>query len=299
VLLENKISFAVPDECESFAGSEALLSNSREAKLNLLNLVEKLRPFWQRDDFSKSFIQKDEFDIEDENTNEIEVTLYDNNGNKLENIRLKVDEEKLLKILKNRINKGIEAFFILLENVFDTKDEINIFLAGNSSKSPIVKELFEKRIKNKNIKLFAPLDNKNIEKPNGKTGVAFGLIETRKNGGNILVIPKKLHFKYYLGRNKRKQFYLIIDKNTPYNQWVEFLDASEEFFDIYYTSCALALTNLPITDKDVKKLSLKIDEVDENKNIYIRLISPSEFEYGVGENENNISHIKKVRLKEY
>ncbi len=57
--------------------------------------------------------------------------------------------------------------------------------AGNSSKSPIVKKLFEKRIeefksefKNKNVDtdivIFNPLDNRDdFSRPSGKTGVAF------------------------------------------------------------------------------------------------------------------------------
>ena len=236
-------------------------------------------------------------------------------------------------ILRERIKKGVKNFFnslreVLSDEKFDFSDieKINIFLAGNSSKSKIVKELFDKEIlaetekfkkdgfvsNDKEIfKLFPPLSNEdNFEKPNGKTGVAFGLLETRKSG-TIYVIDhnlqenedkKEINFKYYLGENRRKKFKVIIDRDTPYNKWVEFIDASVDTFEVYYSSSPIVTTNkVNISDNSIKKLMLNTGIEDEDAFVYIRLISPNEFEYVVAyedkiEDEEYLTKIKRVSL---
>ena len=308
-LLEQKISFVLPPECDEFLGAEVLLNDSREAKLNMVNLIGVLRPFWERESFKEELFN-----------GKIAVDLFSNDGELQSQVSLKVDEKRLRITLKGRIKKGIDGFFESLREVFvnhadeiDLLDnEVNIFLAGNSSKSPLVKELFDARIKQEEeamekdnykatFKLFAPLDNKDdFEKPNGKTGVAYGLIETRV-GGSVLVIDKNIgekdiKFKYYLGMNRRKKFKLIVSREHPYNEWIEFIDAGEEFFEIYYTSSALATTNsLRIDDSSILRKRLKIKEIDEDKNIYIRFISPTVFEYGVGV-DGSVRNSIKVEL---
>ena len=309
-LLKQKISFVLPPECDEFLGSEVLLNDSREAKLNMVNLIGELRKFWEREDFNEEIFK-----------GKIAVDLYNNEGTLISQAPLKVDEKKLKITLKGRIKKGVDGFFESLREVFVnhsdeidlSANEVNIFLAGNSSKSPLVKELFDARIKQEQemmdkdnykatFKLFAPLDNKDdFEKPNGKTGVAFGLIETRA-GGRVLVIDKNvgesdIKFKYYLGINKRKKLKVIVSREVTYNEWVEFIDAGEEFFEIYYTSSALATTNtLSINDNSILRKRLKIKEVNENNNVYIKFISPTVFEYGVGADTKNIIHIKQIEL---
>ena len=309
-LLKQKISFVLPPECDEFLGSEVLLNDSREAKLNMVNLIGELRKFWEREDFDEEIFK-----------GKIAVDLYNNEGTLISQAPLKVDEKELLKLLKERIKKGVDGFFESLREVFVnhsdeidlSANEVNIFLAGNSSKSPLVKELFDIRIQQEqeamdkdnykaSFKLFAPLDNKDdFEKPNGKTGVAYGLIETRA-GGRVLVIDKNIgesdiKFKYYLGINKRKKLKVVVSREVAYNEWVEFIDAGEEFFEIYYTSSALATTNtLSINDNSILRKRLKIEEVNEDKNVYIKFISPTVFEYGVGANSTDISTIKQIEL---
>ena len=313
-LLEENIQFVKPEEVKEFLGSENLLSSSREAEMNTARLKETLRGFWEG---------KEELD-----EGEISVNLFDINGELKPNFSLDIDSEELENILRSRIKRGVDNFFNALRKTlsndkFDFNDieEINIFLAGNSSKSEILKELFDEKIKeetekfkkNKNIdnqdifKLFPPLSNDDdFEKPNGKTGVAFGLIETRK-GANIYIIDhnieetnSEIHFKYYLGRNKKKKFKVVIDRETSYNEWIPFIDASVDTFEIYYSSQSIVTTNkISITDESIKKLILKIDKTDDEADIYIRLISPNEFEYAVAKDikkERFLTDIKKVSI---
>jgi len=313
VLRESKCSFELPPECKEFLGSEVLLSNSREARLNMVNLMNKLRVFWERESFEESVFED----------SSIKVDLYDNSGELKSNIELEINEDELYIILEDRIRKGVDSFFESLgksfysyakEIEFDI-DTINIFLAGNSSKSPIVKKLFDEKTNEKQeefnqknvnaeIKIYQPLDNKDdFSKPNGKTGVAFGLIETRE-GGTILVIDRNIKddnikFSYYLGRNSRKKFRVSIDRDNNYNEWFEFIDAGDNYFEVYYTNSPLAIRNdLPISDNSIKKLRLPIPNRDVDKDIYIKLVDSNSFEYGIGDNKSSVEPIDRVYINQ-
>ncbi len=310
-LREQQISFTLPPEGIEFLGSELLLSDSREARLNTVSLASRLREFWEREEYSEESIYPDG----------LKVDLYDNSSKKIAKVVLEIDENKLLEILRARIAKGVEAFFVGITKAFYSQqneiefdiDTINIFLAGNSSKSPIVKELFEQNIKefeeefreaniDASIKIYNPLENQDdFNKPNGKTGVAFGLIETRA-GGRILVIDKNIKddnisFKYYLGINKRRKFRVVIDRDSNYNQWIEFVDASQESFEVYYTSSPLANKNsLPIKDSSIKKVRSNISKVDEDLSVFIRLTDSTTFEYGVGSGVDDVEGVSVIKL---
>lgn len=317
---KEKISFTMPSECEKFTGSEVLISSSQEAKLNTKQLVEKLRPLWE-----------DTLEKEELMNGVISLNLFDKNGKQKPGIELLIDVEKLNNILKNRIEIGVINFFHALKLSFkvnkkDVKD-VKIFLAGNSSKSKIVKDLFEVYIQKENeainktfkskvkkdlFEIYPPLgsieaynlqekmgikvEENDLNKPTGKTGVAFGLITGRK-GGKIKIIDKnivndEIIFKYYLGHNKRGKFRVEIDKDTEFNKWVEFIDSYEDRFEIYYTSQPKATdNNMNIEDVKRKICRISVTSEDEDVNVFIRFVSPSKIEYVVA-NRNEIGQEK-------
>jgi hypothetical protein len=239
----------------------------------------------------------------------------------------------MLKTLDTRIEKGVKNFFENLRIAFATSDldfntisELNIFLAGNSSKSLLVKNIFDDEIKknteeiNKKLnnnedifKIFQPLGNnensktnQDLEKPTGKTGVAFGLLKSRK-GGKILVVDHNvkendISFKFYLGVEKKGKFRVEIDRENEYNKWIEFIDAMEDTFELFYSSQSIVTTGkILIDDNSIKKIILKIDKVDDEAMVYIRIVSPNEFEYVVAyedeiENNNYLSEIIKFSI---
>ncbi len=215
----------------------------------------------------------------------LKVNLFDKTGNPKMNYDLSISMEELEKILENRIEKGVKNFFEALKLTFNseiTKDMNNIviFLAGNSSKSPIVTELFDKYMaeitkelkKNQDtdeteyFKIYPPLgtkeaieiqkengivfDENDITRPTGKTGVAYGLVEGRQ-GGVIKIVSDnaatgksdEIKFNYYIGRNRKKKFKTIIDRNVEYNKWIKFISADAEDFEFYYTNLPEATTN--------------------------------------------------------
>jgi len=300
-LAEKDIQFVLPPECTPFMGSEMLLANTREAKINTKALMEKIRPFWEG-------ANADDWD--DEN---LSCNLFDKEGKQILNMDLSVDKEHLEAVLKQRIENGVENFFHALRLAFcnqqvdlSSMHEINIFLAGNSSKSRYVESIFNRNIESSEddirkgtrtektsvFKVFKPLSGDGLEKPTGKTGVAFGLIETRK-GGDILVIDHNAHdsdeirFKFYLGDSRKRRFQVVVDRDTPYHQWVEFIDASESSFEVFYSSSDRVSTNkVDTSDSSIKKCLLHIEKTDDDALVFVRLISPTAFEYVVAYEED-------------
>ena len=329
-LREKGITFLLPEECERFAGSEVLISESQEAKLNTKQLMEYLRCFWEKEEgYEKKF-----------ESGKIRIALFTKDGKREANFELDINTEILETILRNRIEKGVKNFFESLklafarESIKDVKNVL-IFLAGNSSKSLIVKELFEKYIKEETedirkynniegdeyFKIYPPLGTEeaykiqeelgikvcrdDITKPTGKTGVAFGLIDCLP-GSNIKVISEKnikeeIKFKYYVGHNKKRKFFVDINRDIDYNKWILFTDASCEDFQIYYTTEPQASSNnMPINE--VKKKKCRIDVIDENANVYVRVVGPSELEYVVAreeeiKNDKYITNPQKIILQ--
>ncbi len=318
-LLKNSIQFILPPQCDEFLGGETLLSLSREAKMNTKTLMERLRPLWEG-------VEEEMHNFEN---GTIGVNLSDVDAKQHANFELDIDKDEMLAIIDNRIHKGVENFFHSLRLAFENRsigladiEEINIFLAGNSSKSMFVKMLFEDEIAKQTLefkeltgtdkeifKIFDPLgvNESNLEKPTGKTGVAFGLIETRE-GGDTLVIDhntrenEDIAFKYYLGESRKKKFKSIIGRESRYNEWIEFIDASRESFELYISSQSLVSNNkTPIDDNGIKKRILKIDIVDEDAFVYIRVVSPNEIEYVVATEdgiaqEHYLGEIQKISL---
>lgn len=302
-LLQQRIQFEKNPEKDAFAGSEHLLSNSQEARNNTKKLCIALRPFWE---------EHDDFSIDA--SGELSITLTDIDGVQHTGFSLDVDEEELKILLSDRIERGVENFFNALRLAFSNSqeslndiDDIKIFLAGNSSQSSLVNELFEKHIALQNeaignidgknhFKLYAPLgaDRDDVEKPNGKTGVAFGLIESRE-GGKIMVIDRNvggddIHFKFYLGEQRKLKFKPVVDREVTFNQWIEFIDAGYQKFELFYTDQPTSSTgNVAISDSSIKKKVIKLDMTDDDALVYIRIVSPTRIEYVVA-NEGDIGN---------
>lgn len=237
----------------------------------------------------------------------------------------------LKKILRNRIEKGVRNFFYSLKQAFDSDaakrnfikafDEVGefaIFLAGNSSKSELVKEIFEDYIGENfkageilgvekdsvKFKLFPPLGTleaieiqkargveisddpfEAMKQPTGKTGVAFGLLRCRESGRIEVsdIQPDEVTgeaFQLYIGRQKKGKFKTLIDRTTKMNVWYEFLDDAGASFDILYTDVPEAATNnAPITIS--KQYPVRLEQTDAEAQIYIRPVASHAIEYAV------------------
>ncbi len=137
-----KIPFALPTGCKTFAGAETLVEQTRDAASHMNNriLAEKLRPIWEGGDGEEL--------IGDAQQLNMFSNAKGDQGTGLVGVQLKIDAEKLNRVIEDRIRLGVENFFQSMAAAFRGKDTrpIHIFLAGNSCRSPIVKKLFDEYI---------------------------------------------------------------------------------------------------------------------------------------------------------
>ena len=296
-LRKRKIQYVRPEWCPELSGEEILVEYTREAKLNTRKLgEEKLRDIWE--------------EKETERIDNVLVNLFNADGSLETGIDLKINEEELKALIKDKIEKGIKNFFIKMEDAFKDEDvkKVHIFLAGNSCRHSFVNEIFEKYVaemKDKieliiyDLKAIKEIDKENDSKITGKTGVAYGLIYSRK-GGRIKVINRdekenvanEINFKFYLGNSKKDKFNPIITPNSNYGKY-EFLGIlTSDIFEIYYTSSPEAQTGTMEIGKDdpkIKRISLNEEyDEDERYRIYIKTIMPDKISYAIVKKEEDI-----------
>ena len=139
-----------------------------------------------------------------------------------------------------------------------------------------------------------------FEKPTGKTGVAFGLIQCRA-GGTIeritnIGIEDEIPFQYFIGWRSKKKFVLFRDDSKitkyqgkpDYNEWYKFIEADDSVFDLYYTTLPECVSGELMVDGNaaVKRLRCEIDVVDEDAFVYIRAVNPHTLEYVVAKTDD-------------
>lgn len=342
-----KIPFTWPAEKHDFPGSEGLIKDSQEAHANMRTLMEALRPLWERPDSEEARKLLDD--------GVIMVSMFDDAGQVVKDVSLQISgnagdsqsdtagavaalQLNLEELLRQRIDKGIRNFFISLQEAFhkgitdetyhikslEDVSEICVFLAGNSSKSKLVKSIFKEYTgKNGSVKellgieegkeapnftLYPALGTEeayalqeergitprkdDLAAPTGKTGVAFGLLQCRESG-NVRVIDinpdgAKVPFQYYVGRNKKRKFKTIIDRNTKMNQWYAFIDAGASF-DLLYTDVPLAATNTaPVTI--ARQIHITVEKPDTEATVYIRPVGPRSIEYMAVRNKEELDN---------
>lgn len=342
VMREQKIHMVLPEGVRRFTGSEVLVEDrsnaSQQACLNTRELQRSLRPIWEKKEEYKKLGDDDQ-----------SISLYSSGDGKKAAVNVKINISKLEDLIRKRIERGVESFFVKLTEAFDDADfqgPIHIFLAGNSCKSPVVQELFKEYIKKydgeqgqkadgQRYKLYLPLgikdssvsgagqakagaaqkrQDKTAEKGagraaeplqeewdrvrTGKTGVAFGLLRCRKGARDVKVInkndeslggeqgKKEVKFPYYLGHiNHNHLFQINIGPNVEYGEWAEYIDASEDEFELRYTQDARAQTQR-LSDSEVSTISCYLDEDevsdDADVAVFVRKKDVQTLEYAVG-----------------
>ena len=299
-LAEKKIRYTRPPYYVELAKDILVDNNSVIARLNTRLLAEELRPIWENPECLKR-----------EKIEKIKRTFYNTHNETIRDLELKVDEDELNSLIKERIESGIKKFFIKLEEAFEDEDakEINIFLAGNSCKHLYVEEVFKRyqeEIKDKYIlKIYDSKAikemNKNSTKvsPTGKTEVAYGIIYSRK-GGKIKVtnrdekanIGNEINFIYYVGNSKRDKFIPVITPNSKYEEYSYFGIVTSDTFEIYYTTSPEAQTKqLEVEKAILKRVILKNEyEEDEKYKIYIKANTnqPTVIHYAIIKKEEDV-----------
>ncbi len=285
----------------------SFMQNSNVACLNLQTIASKLRPFLENLDshIIEAIEENEEFEIGDLKKDFSKNRLFDRNGEEAEEIELKIDYKELLNLLKSKIDDGVANFFagfskVMAENIDNQCRAFHIFLGGNASKSVLVKQAFESA-KEKELKaykqrtskddftfiLYEPLgteaSDKQIKeltgeyvskippylKPTCKTGVAFGLLESRPKVGGIErpSINSNPVFKYDLGIEREGKFHAKIHRDSLNPNEYQIFQTKEEWggFDgveIRYSDKSLANTNT-LDIEDTQLIFIALEEHEE------------------------------------
>ena len=329
-LLKNGVQFTLSPEGEERVGYEALIDNTMAAQTNTRLLMNTLRPFWEESEAdpvpdSEDAAQSGELFEE----GFVELELLDK-SNQQKTVRLSIDKDALTAYLRERLERGVENFLhamsTSLGSVMENEDfdKVNIFLAGNSCKSSLLREIFSSKLRDfdnvmlqhqghasreadeefQYIKLFYPLGsseaeaylrenglerNGNAYRPNGKTGVAYGLLLGRP-GGRIKMeedVGEK-PFRYWVGMADETGFFeALLSPSSPYGVWEELYDAGEETFEFSQTSSPAAQRSGVIrADADaVRSVRRKLPSSAVNADwlICLRPVKPDMLEYAVAE----------------
>ncbi|WP_120874780.1 hypothetical protein [Helicobacter pylori] len=283
----------------------SFMQNSSGARLNLQEIASQLRPFLENldADIIEAIEENEEFSIEGFEK-DFKTMLLDRNGVETE-CDLKVDCKELLNLLKDKINEGVANFFagfskVMAENIDDQCRAFHIFLGGNASRSVLVKQAFEnakekqlKDYKQKTFKddftfiIYEPLGTEKSDKqileltgediskippylkPTCKTGVAFGLLESRDKAKGIEMpsISSNPVFKYDLGVEIEGKFHAKIHRDSLKPNEYQIFQTKEEWggfdeLEIRYSDKALANTNT-LDIKDTQMISIALEEVEE------------------------------------
>lgn len=233
------------------------------------------------------------------------MNLFNRDGEEILEIVLQADCKELLSLLKDKINEGVANFFagfskVMAENIDDQCRAFHIFLGGNASRSVLVKQAFEnakekqlKDYKQKTSKddftfiIYEPLGTEKSDKqileltgeyvsntpayvkPTCKTGVAFGLLESRDKAKGIEMpsISSSPVFKYDLGIEIEGKFHAKIHRDSLKPNEYQIFQTKEEWggfdeLEIRYSDKTLANTNT-LDIKDTQMISIALEEVEE------------------------------------
>ncbi len=286
----------------------SFMQKSSGVHLNLQTIASKLRGFLENLDayIIEAIEENEEFDIGELKKDLSKNKLFDRNGKEVEEIELKIDCKELLELLKSKMDDGVANFFagfskVIAENIDNQCRAFHIFLGGNASKSVLVKQAFE-NTKEKQLKaykqmaskddftfiLYEPLgteasDKQILEltgkdafeawggyvKPTCKTGVAFGLLESRNkpNGIEMPSIDANPVFKYDLGVEKEGKFHAKISRDSLKLNEYQIFQTKEEWrgfdgLEIRYSDKALANTN-NLSIHDTQRIFIALEEHEE------------------------------------
>ena len=297
-LVNGKYFISLPANKKSEIGFETFVSEASQAEYNMKKMMEAMRDYW-------------EGKLEESLKDSGKVTVYlSNKENQYKNEELDVDYDRLDEILKKNIYGGIISFLEKFDTVFNNKKlkEIYIFLAGNSSKSKFVEEIFENELTEefkqkyniilKNAYSIEEETEGKVIGLNSKTGVAFGLVELREGNGEVEYIPfrniaknEEINFKYCLGYSKKRRFIPVINFNTKYNEWIKYDDVEDEkIIEVLYSGNTRA-EGKEFPASECSRIRILVQD-DDKGSLFIRLKNPSTIEYVICEDIEKIDEGK-------
>lgn len=321
---KQKIHMVLPEGVRRFTGSEVLVEDrsnaSQSAYLNTRELQSFLRPIWEKKE-SYEDLGKDEQSISlypsgSGKKEKVKIQILIPNLDQL--IRDRIEKgvqsffSKLTEAFQNVDYHGKINIFLAGNSCKSTVVQELFRQAIDETEQGMEKTMGAKGL----FTLYLPLEMQNQPEPKGKdqetqpekewdrvrtgkTGVAFGLLRCRKGARDVKVInkndemvqgadkaKKEVKFPYYLGEIGRDGlFHVTVGPDIGYGSWVEYIDASEDEFELCYTKDARAQTG-KLPDSEVPRVSCYLDEDevtdDEDVNVFIRKKDVETLQYAVG-----------------
>jgi hypothetical protein len=241
---------------------------------NKIMLAEKIA----REIFYKFDLTKGSFESKLNNLNDI----YDK---RLSTIQLKINSKPILERIKKEIYDSVYEFRRFIENSitnyhnhlkakeidFDMS-KVFIYLAGNTCKSIIVKEAFQKHFADCYQDTIAPrinFINDEVSHITPKTMVALGQIKFELNSVALKTMSQ-YQFAYHLLAIEHNQYKTILKPHYDYSDWVEYDRAKnwgeKEFFFTQHSTPE----SLELDHSDIKH-SRKLHELKGQKGyLYVR-----------------------------
>lgn len=292
------VAFMPPRGEALFDGSELLFGAGREARANTVTLCELLRPFWE------------EGKLPDEGTGLLKASFLDRKG-ATASVELKVNEDALRGTLKQRILKGVHAFFTAFRQAFKAHgirpQELHVLLAGNSCRSPLVQDAFETCLAD-----IVPNERESVTihdemlpggakdaagaapgqvaadgsiPPTLKTGVALGLLRLLPGEATGMVERNRAEespFLHTVGSFSNNVLQPLLPRNADYGKWhVAGRVFREGFMVLGYTLAPEAIEH-ECPRSACGQLRLDLGKENAGKYLFIRAVAPGRIEIALG-----------------
>ena len=299
VLLPQNISVLPPLEGALPAGTESVFHDGLIARINTTRMNEALRPLWEEG--------RDAVDLE--GTGAISVALVNDSGKDIL-VQIPFDPDKSLALIKSRIRKGVDNFITAAIQVMKRQSErlepesMHICLAGNSSRSPLVRQCMKEAIadlmerynflKENALIIEDPAVPELPEALSLKSGVALGMLELADGEGMGLVRNMGLSeqgaaFQYTFGTFKRGRLIPLLHRHSRFGEWkpAGFAVASHLSELFGFMSGPQGLEGRAIRE-ECRELRFLWHEGDAGKNIALRVVAPCVVEIALYKDEQSI-----------
>lgn len=205
IMRKHKLVYYRPDDGKVYSGTEALNNDGESALLNTKLMMEALRPIWEEwtevQQWFRSEKKKERLELsraaksacivfDCDSSVKVNLSLFSETGR--EEVTLNVDMVMVNKVINDRIESGVRNFFEGLRQAYDKCEKkpssrIHLFLAGNSSKSKRVMNLFKDYVVGYNAIMFEEhilesVPNENMELDEEKTALFNHINNILKRG---------------------------------------------------------------------------------------------------------------------
>ena len=330
-LLRNKIRCNKPLFYGMRQGEEHIAGNSNAARYNTCNLVCALRQYWKGELGTPDLAGMQTpcpIYLEGENRTLCTALLGDASYAGSTPV-LQVQPEEIEAFFRKKVLEGVRLFVDFYRDILRREERLRhrklfVFLAGNASRAPRVKECFDAYLQEVGLSeqfcLLAPLpteaDRTASRKepgrsiPTAKSGVVFGLLLARPSTETISVVDDtpRPSMRYCIGQKKLNwqafggEFQLLarpdqlLQAPMPYRRLRRI---NQSVFELLYTDdrrYMLEQERQPITDS-VRILTVQVSDADVGLWLYGRVSAgdPEVLELGVSKVDGEFqSRVERV-----